>query len=124
MKAKPNISEVPQPLQVAPHPEPREPLYKGLKFIEELLPFLQTSGAYPSADDCENLSRDAFWRAERLLELLAWGEETLENEVGTAREPSLSYAAEGITLQLEIMRLASKTLFEVSSGDPFARKPR
>jgi hypothetical protein len=124
MKAERNIPEVVKISQVASETKPPEPLYKGLPLIEELVPFLETSTTYPSADDCENLSRSAFYRATRLLELLGWGEETLENELGTSREPALYYATDGIALQVEIMRLAAKTLFKVSSGDTFAHKPR
>jgi hypothetical protein len=124
MKAKSNIPEVMKPPQAAPQAEPREPLYKGLSSIERLVPFLGGSDTYPSADDCENMNRDAFNTARSLVELVTWGEEAFENEVGTATEPTLTCAAEGITLQLEMMRLASKTLFEQFQGDTFARKPR
>jgi hypothetical protein len=124
MKAKCNIPEVPAPPQAAPQTEPHEPLYKGLSSIEALAPFLGGSYTCPSADDCENLSRNAFNSARSLVELVTWGEQVFENEVGTSVEPTLTYAGEGITLQLEIMRLASKTLFEMFPEDTFARKPR
>jgi hypothetical protein len=124
MKAKSNIPEVPEPSKAAPQAEPHEPLYKGLGSIERLVPFLEMSDTYPSPDDCENLNRDAFNSARSLVELVAWGEEALENEVGIAVEPTLTRAADGITFQLEIMRLAAKTLFEVCAADHFAHKPR
>jgi hypothetical protein len=122
MKAKRNIPEVPEPPQAAPQAEPQEPLYKGLHLIEALVPFLGGSDARPSADDCENMNREAFNSARSLVELVAWGEEAFQSEAGVAVEPILTRAADGIALQLEIMRLASKTLFDLFQGDPFARK--
>ena len=109
MKAKSSVPEVPEPPQAAPQAEPQEPPYEGLHSIERLVPFLGGSDAWPSADDCENLSRDAFNSARSLVELVAWGEEAFENEAGIATEPVLTRAADGIILQLEIARLASKT---------------
>jgi len=124
MKVKEIVPEVQIPSQAAPQTELDEPIYKGLDLIEEIVPFLQRTGNYPSADACENLNRTAYHRAERLLELVGWGEETLENEVGTSREPPLYYATEGVAFQVQLMRLASKTLFEAYGEDRFANKPR
>ena len=124
MKAKSNIPEVAKPPQAAPQAESQEPPYKGLRLIERLVPFLGGSDTCPSADDCENMNRDAFNSASSLVELVAWGEEALENEVGPSTEPIIIRAAEGITLQLEMMRLASKALFELYPGDTIALKPR
>ena len=124
MKAKPNIPEVPQLPQAAPAPTvPQEPPYKELSLIEALMPFLGGPDT-PSVDDCENTNRNAFNSACALVELVAWGEEALQNEAGNPTEPMLTRAAEGIILQLEIMRLASKTQFDLFQGDRFAHKPR
>jgi hypothetical protein len=124
MKAKRNIPEVPKPSQVTPETEPQEPLYRGLSLIKRLVPFLGGSETFPSADDCENTNRDAFYIANSLVELVTYGEEALQNETGNPVEPILRWAGEGIALQLEIMRLASTTLFELYHEDRFLHKPR
>ena len=124
MKAKSNIPEVPEPPKAAPQAEPPEPLYEGLTMVEQLVPFLEISNTYPSHDDCENLNRDAFNRAHSLVELVAWGETAFQDEAGNPTEPILKHAADGITLHLEIMRLAFNTLSAIYPEDFFAHKPR
>ena len=125
MKAKHNIPEVSTNLQVAANAAPpKEPLYEGLSQIKRLVPFLEMSDVHPSADECENLNYTTFVTAKNLLELIAWGEESLVRDCGSPVEEYLIPAAAALDLQLEIMRLTSKTLFALHGGDTFAHKPR
>ena len=92
-----------------------------LYLIEEILPFLGI-GQAPDATDCEDLNYMTYLRATALAEMIAYGDQALE-EIGTKDETPTIRAMEALQLQLQIMRLANATLFRLHR-ESTAKTPR
>jgi hypothetical protein len=116
----PNKSKLVKPVQARP-PDPPTTQWveqscaaercRGLETIDDIMRFFQSPG--PSVIDCEDVGYRAYQIAAALTELHGAAAAGLEAEGSGFPKDVAQYACDGIRMQLQIARLAAKTLFEL-----------
>jgi hypothetical protein len=84
---------------------------RDLEAIKDIMSFFQSPG--PSVIDCEDIGYRAYLIAAALAEFQGLAVTGLEAEGSSLSHTVMQYAADGLRLQLQIARLAAKTLFEL-----------
>ena len=108
--------------QESPLAQRPEPIYKGLGMIEEILHFVGL-GKQLTVIDCEDFNVLAHKRAEALAEVIGLVRSGELNEGSEVETSTLEWATQVLQLQMQLARLACKTLFGLCKEAQAAGRP-